>query len=513
MIRRRDQLRISLQKLRLRKKRSVFSVITIALGMVVLVTADSLIEGVGNAAATSSIEKGMHPDEIAVSTFDNAVIAQLEAVHEAGMARKKPPAKRFQLLTRAMLAEWRLWPEVEAVDQVTTVYSVSIDELVQTPEHLRAVRGVPDALLRRHANPAALAAAGSNAVPVVLGIGFARMVYNQDTGKVELRTPDAAREWIGRPITLRLGDNYASLSRFATEYMDDHFELRYVSDADHEKNREELRERFADIYDPALHDMTLPLTARVVGFYEGDEALVPVSLARQFDAWRAARDEIAALPSMTRDDVEMPVYSIRGRQVARDDEFTEAMVLVKPGVDIEEVARRLDDLGVTAVTRDRLFRAQIKMFESGLRVARRVAYALAGAMMLLAMGLLWNTISRIVSDSRVDIGLFRALGATKRDVRRLFLTEASLLGLMGTSLGILAGWGLALFTSRLVIKYARVSITSPDEILVIPDTIFTFHPGFAAWLLVAGLFLSMLAGLRPANRAANTDPVKALKRE
>jgi putative ABC transport system permease protein len=188
-------------------------------------------------------------------------------------------------------------------------------------------------------------------------------------------------------------------------------------------------------------------------------------------------------------------------------------MLVKPGSNVEAVAARLDEMGVTAVTADRLFRAQIKMFESGLRVARRVAYALAGVMIFLAMGLLWNTISRIVSDSRPDIGLFRALGATKRDVRRLFLTEASLLGLMGTGLGIVTGWGVAAMTSRMVIGYARSSIVSMEENLNIPDTIFTFHPWFAVALLAVGLMLSMLAGLRPANRAANTDPVKALKRE
>jgi len=45
-----------------------------------------------------------------------------------------------------------------------------------------------------------------------------------------------------------------------------------------------------------------------------------------------------------------------------------------------------------------------------------------------------------VSDSRVDIGLFRALGATKREIRRLFLGEAMLQGVLGTVVGMLLGW-------------------------------------------------------------------------
>jgi ABC-type lipoprotein release transport system permease subunit len=66
------------------------------------------------------------------------------------------------------------------------------------------------------------------------------------------------------------------------------------------------------------------------------------------------------------------------------------------------------------------------------------------------------------------LGVLRpALDATKREVRHLFLGEAVLQGVLGTVFGMVLGWAL----------------------------------------------VSLLAGLVPANRAANVDPVKALKRE
>jgi putative ABC transport system permease protein len=126
---------------------------------------------------------------------------------------------------------------------------------------------------------------------------------------------------------------------------------------------------------------------------------------------------------------------------------------------------------------------------------------------------MWSTTSRIVSDSRVDIGLFRALGATKADIRRLFLSEAVLLGMLGTSVGMLIGWGLAAGISSWVIGFARRAVTDPEDMLLVPSSIFSVDLRFSLMLLAGAAFVSLLAGWLPASRAANVDPVKALKRE
>ena len=55
MIRRGDQIRLSLQKLRLRKRRAAFAVVSVALGIVVVVTVNSLIDGVRNVDAILSV--------------------------------------------------------------------------------------------------------------------------------------------------------------------------------------------------------------------------------------------------------------------------------------------------------------------------------------------------------------------------------------------------------------------------------------------------------------------------
>jgi ABC-type lipoprotein release transport system permease subunit len=512
MIRRRDQLRLSLQKLRLRMKRSVFSVITIALGVLVVITADSLIEGVRRALTTTAMEEELHPDEISISAQSNPIIEvaeQMKAASDPGFVK---PRKRFTFPTHKALEEWRTWPEIEAADERLEVYSVSVDEFNALPAAVFRVRGVPEALLRRYAGDEAMdAASASNAIPMVIGEKICRLEYDNATQSVVILPLAKARRWVGTMVTIRLGDNYASLNRYERSYEDNHYVVRPLTAESLATRREQIDLGYQFRYDPILHGLMLRLNGCVVGIYSGNEILVPIGIARQMDAWLKARDNVAALGQT--EDASEPVFTSLGRRTAQTNEFAEGSVLVASGADVEAVARRINDLGYNAVTRKQLFEAQAMMFETGLRVVRRVAYALAGVILFLAMGLLWNTISRIVSDSRPDIGLFRALGATKRDVQRLFLTEASLLGLMGAATGILAGWGLAGSISHLVIRYVRRSLVSTDELLTVPDSIFTFHIGFAALILLAALALSALAGWRPASRAANTDPVKALKRE
>jgi ABC-type lipoprotein release transport system permease subunit len=64
-----------------------------------------------------------------------------------------------------------------------------------------------------------------------------------------------------------------------------------------------------------------------------------------------------------------------------------------------------------------------------------------------------------------------------------------------------------------VLRLVRRETTDPEELLMIPDTVFQVDVKFCLMLLAGAAFVSILAGLIPANRAANVDPVKALKRE
>jgi putative ABC transport system permease protein len=105
-----------------------------------------------------------------------------------------------------------------------------------------------------------------------------------------------------------------------------------------------------------------------------------------------------------------------------------------------------------------------------------------------------------VSERTREIGLRKAIGARKRDILIQFLTESSLLSLLGGIIGIALGWLIGFIVG----KVAAASGTpfnpavSLDAILL--ATIFS---------TAVGLFF----GIYPANRAANLEPVEALRYE
>jgi cell division protein FtsX len=108
-----------------------------------------------------------------------------------------------------------------------------------------------------------------------------------------------------------------------------------------------------------------------------------------------------------------------------------------------------------------------------------------------------------VSERRREIGLFRALGATRADVQAMFLGEAALIGVVAGAIGV----GLALAAA------AAVDWAAPRYL---PD--FPFKPDsffqFDGWIWGGGLLFSIvfcvLGGALPAARAAAVAPAQAL---
>lgn len=504
MIRRRDQIRLSVQKIGLRKKRAAFAIVSVALGVIVVVTVNSLMVGVRNVVVNTNWSEEIDKDAIKVYARENPYDYALGEEENRQKAKK-----RFRFLTEADFEQMRGWPGVEAADHPVTVQSLSVDVFTNRPRPVVQATGVPEPMLRRYVTDADLLKACSNAIPLVIGERNVRLRFNPKTRKLDMASDTARAEWLGRDVTITIGDNYANLSRYQFDYSKREF--NEVRDEDLAAQRESIERGYRGRYDATIFSTTLALKGRIVGFCPGNDLFMPLETAAMCAKWLAQRNQLASLrPARETDEME---YGARGRQTPRKGEYTDAIVMVKEGADIEAVAKKIDELGFYAATRARTFENQAKAFDSGLRVVKKIAFAFGALILGLAFGLMWSTTSKIVSDSRADIGLFRALGATKRDIRRLFLGESALLGVLGTLAGMFLGWALAMGISRWVLGFARRTVFDPEEALLIPESIFRVDLKFSLMLLAGAAIVSLLAGLLPANRAANVDPVKALKRE
>ena len=128
-------------------------------------------------------------------------------------------------------------------------------------------------------------------------------------------------------------------------------------------------------------------------------------------------------------------------------------------------------------------------------------YLIMAGVALPAIGLvvgaivIMNIMLVAVSERTREIGIRKALGAKRRDIMSQFLIEASVLGTVGSAIGVALGIGLA----------KTISLLSPLPASVAP------------WSILVGVALGagvgIISGAYPASRASRLDPITALRQE
>jgi len=117
-----------------------------------------------------------------------------------------------------------------------------------------------------------------------------------------------------------------------------------------------------------------------------------------------------------------------------------------------------------------------------------------------------NTLVMAVLERRREIGIMKALGASDRDIRRLFFAEAGAMGLFGGFVGVGLGWGISFAINFGTAYYLRQRDFPPETVTAVPWWLVGAAVGFA-------VMVSLAAGIYPASRAARLDPVEAIRYE
>lgn len=142
----------------------------------------------------------------------------------------------------------------------------------------------------------------------------------------------------------------------------------------------------------------------------------------------------------------------------------------------------------------------LKTFQSITGILTIFLGGIAGISLLVGGIGIMNIMLVSVTERTREIGLRKALGARRRDILIQFLTESSLLSLIGGIIGIILGW---------LISFAVGQIAAAN------NTAFTPIVGMDA-VLLATIFsaaVGLFFGIYPANRAASLEPVEALRYE
>jgi putative ABC transport system permease protein len=146
---------------------------------------------------------------------------------------------------------------------------------------------------------------------------------------------------------------------------------------------------------------------------------------------------------------------------------------------------------------------KVKTMTTVIRVARAISFGLivvfivAAAISVIvgAVGIM-NILLASVEQRTREIGLRMSIGARRRDILQQFLLEALMLGVVGSSLGVLVGVGVPLL-SRVVFRQVAIEISALSA--------------FLAFLF--SCLVTVLFGVVPAYRAATMNPTEALRHE
>lgn len=207
---------------------------------------------------------------------------------------------------------------------------------------------------------------------------------------------------------------------------------------------------------------------RILGFDMDDAVYVPTAtVMRMFNLDQVAEIEVVYAESYP---VERVVESVRALMLERH--------------------RGNDDFTITTQT------AMLDTLGNVMNALKLAVGAIAGISLLVgAIGIL--TVMWIaVSERTAEIGLLRAIGATPRQVLRMFLIEAAMLAGVGGAIGLLFGLAVAWLLRAAV---AGLPVHTPVS--------------YAIGGLVTSVLAGLLSGILPARRAARLDPIVALKGE
>jgi len=255
------------------------------------------------------------------------------------------------------------------------------------------------------------------------------------------------------------------------------------------------------------------------------EVLVGSTLAEEFNLKVGTRIRIGSFSSSSRPELRIAgVLEPRGtvadgvstdnavvvnsnwytNQYGGKNEWTQVNVIVKDVDNISDIESAIDTKVNTnaKIPSVRITDAssQLATETSTLSTVTTFIMAIGGISLLVAAVSIFNVMMMSVSERIQEIGILLSIGTEKGEVRRMFMYEAFILGLLGAGIG---------GASSLVIGYSVVDA-------MIGTTAYFFQPASIMYVpaaMVVGVVVCVISGMYPAWRASNMDPIDALRSE
>jgi lipoprotein-releasing system permease protein len=142
-------------------------------------------------------------------------------------------------------------------------------------------------------------------------------------------------------------------------------------------------------------------------------------------------------------------------------------------------------------------------FETGSSVRTMISYAVSITLLIVAGFGIYNILNMLIYEKMNDIAILKATGFSGSDVKLIFISQAVIIGLIGSLIGLILGYGVSVIIDN-----------TPFDTPALP-TIKTFPVEFKIKYYIIGVIFGMLstffAGYLPSRRAEKMDPVDVIR--
>jgi putative ABC transport system permease protein len=455
----RDLTELAGRNLREALLRNCLTTLGIAIGVASLVAMLSLGVGLQELANRRLSSSGL---------FDAVFVSS--RMFDRGFGREQRPNPGAGERTRPLNQEARA--EMARLPNVVEVYPeirFSTEVLYSGNPYMSMVAGVPDSARNGGAFDGMSGSffSGSKADETILQIEFAKQLSNQ---------PDFL---IGKEIVLRYGERRT---------------LPAESNADPKPGSQAKTDEDSNL-SPGFSVIPREKKLRIVGIVETEPAagfggfgrgrvLIPEELA----------EKLSAAQSNDLRDI------LRGSSSGRT--FASLTVRVKKAADVKAAEDAIKAMGFSTFSlldATKNLRLVFAVFDLLLGIFGSLALVVA------SLGII-NTLVMAILERRREIGVLKALGASDRDVRKLFFAEAGVMGFLGGIFGVAIGW----LIGQAITFGTNVYLQRQDLPSIRISSVPLWMIGGAISFSIA---VSLAAGMYPASRAARLNPVEALRYE
>ena len=207
-------------------------------------------------------------------------------------------------------------------------------------------------------------------------------------------------------------------------------------------------------------------------------------------------------------DTTLAYISLKSAQkfLAMDDSVSGVEVKVQDIYGVKEVAREIQKaLGFPFWTKD--WMQMNKSLFAALKLERTVMFIILVLIVLVAAFGIVSTLIMVVMEKNKDIAILKSMGAAGKSIRRIFIFEGLIIGVVGTALGLIGGYVICM----LLAKFQFISL--PSDIYYISRLPVKMNGIDFLLVALAAIGISFLATLYPSWQASRLDPAVAIRYE